>query len=53
MNRWLVGAVLGLGLAAGEAGAAGKPAWRSDLPAARAEARRAGKLLFVVFRCQP
>jgi hypothetical protein len=27
--------------------------WRTDYTAAREEARRARKLLFVVFRCQP
>jgi hypothetical protein len=27
--------------------------WRKDYAAARAEAKRTGKPLFVVFRCQP
>lgn len=27
--------------------------WRTDYAAARAEARKAGKPLFVVFRCEP
>ena len=28
-------------------------AWRTDLNAARAEARERGKPLFLVFRCEP
>jgi hypothetical protein len=55
-NRWTV-ALLGLGalLLSGVAKAeeAKKPIWRTDYAAARAEAKRTGKPLFVVFRCQP
>lgn len=32
---------------------ADKPTWHSDYPQALAEAKRTGKPLFVVFRCQP
>jgi hypothetical protein len=30
-----------------------RPRWHRDYAAARAEARRTGKPLFVVFRCEP
>lgn len=40
-------------LAALALSADGPPGWRADYAAARAEAKRAGKPLFVVFRCQP
>ena len=33
--------------------AARKAGWHTDYQAAKAEARRSGKPLFVVFRCQP
>lgn len=33
--------------------AAQAPAWHTDLARARADARKAGKPLFVVFRCEP
>jgi hypothetical protein len=57
MRWWLIGGVLGLA-ALGD----GRPAtaaelkrtgWLTDYPAARAAARRAGKPVFVVFRCEP
>jgi hypothetical protein len=51
--RWLSGVALGLAsLLAAEARAQAPP-WRTDYAAARAEARRTGKPLFVVFRCVP
>ena len=57
MRSWPMAAALGLGLAlAGDLSAqalASKPSWQSDYAKARAEAKRTGKLLFVVFRCQP
>lgn len=33
--------------------AAGKFGWHTDYDAARAEARRTGKPIFLVFRCEP
>jgi hypothetical protein len=30
-----------------------KPTWHDDFAKAKAEAKRADKILFVVFRCQP
>jgi hypothetical protein len=59
VNRWLFGAVLGLSVALG--GGHGKgpaaevakgPVWWRDYARARAEAKRTGKPLFVVFRCE-
>ena len=32
---------------------ADKPTWHGDFARAKAEAKKADKLLFVVFRCQP
>jgi hypothetical protein len=58
MRRWLIVAALAVGAAglqdsSGQKAAGKDAAWRTDYAAARAEARRAGKPLFVVFRCQP
>ena len=61
MKSWLTGSVVGLvflalgGRAAGQpvAEAARKAGWLTDYQAAKAEARKIGKPLFVVFRCQP
>ena len=57
MNRCLLGMVLGLGAATFASSAfaqpAVKPVWMSDYTKAMAEAKRTGKILFVVFRCQP
>jgi hypothetical protein len=53
---WHSGVAVGLivSLLAAEArGQAKAPSWRTDYAAARAEARRTGKPLFVVFRCLP
>jgi hypothetical protein len=59
MQRWLT-VVLGLLAAAPAVSAqnaggenAAKYGWRSSWESARAEAKRTGKPLFVVFRCQP
>jgi hypothetical protein len=43
----------GAGQAAKKAGGKGGRNWHADYAAARAEARAAGKPMFVVFRCQP
>ncbi|MCI0683597.1 MAG: thioredoxin family protein [Gemmataceae bacterium] len=57
MQRWVmvVGVVLGApAVAQCQKGAnAGKYGWQSSWETARAEARRSGKPLFVVFRCEP
>ena len=58
MRAWLFARVLGLSaltVAAVHvpAGAQKQVGWFADYAAARAEARRTGKPLFVVFRCQP
>jgi hypothetical protein len=57
MKGWMMAAVLGLAASAGGARTAApretKPVWQTDYARARAEARRTGKPLFVVFRCQP
>ena len=61
MRGWLLGSLLVLGACAVPAGAPGqrvndaarKAGWHTDLAKARAEARRANRILFVVFRCQP
>ncbi len=52
MKWWLIGMVLGLGAAPATAQVK-RPLWHTDYARARAEARRTGKPLFVVFRCQP
>lgn len=60
MSRWAVAGALALA-AAGLPGGAGESVnqalkakgWFTAYEAARAEARRTGKPLFVVFRCQP
>ena len=56
-TRLLVGlAALALSGAAAPAQtgkAAAKFGWHTDYDAARAEARRAGKPIFLVFRCEP
>jgi hypothetical protein len=59
MWKWIIpaGGVLSLvGFAAWSRPGAGQGAepvaWRADFAAAREEANRAGKPLFVVFRCQ-
>ena len=51
MRSCLIAAVVGLSLA-GELSAQ-PAAWRTDYAKAKAEAKRTGKPLFVVFRCQP
>lgn len=53
MNRAVLGVLAAAALCAGTA----RPEepdlmWRTDLEAARAEARKAGKPLLVVFRCE-
>jgi hypothetical protein len=60
MRSWLTGGLLGLALLSGEglaaepvAQLAQKHGWLTDYQAARAVARRDGKPLMVVFRCQP
>jgi hypothetical protein len=57
MTRPLFAAALALALmqpAVAEAQQKGKKSiWHTDYSRARAEAKRAGKILFVVFRCQP
>lgn len=61
MNRLLIGSVLGLAALALTAdtvdGQAAKPAkkgnWFLSYDQARAEAKKSGKPIFVVFRCQP
>lgn len=56
MSRWMIAAGLTVAAAllpaAGRA-APGKPVWGSDLSAAKAEAKRTGKPIFLVFRCVP
>lgn len=59
MQRWMI-AFAGLLLAAPCASAqkskgqnAAKHGWHNSWESARAEARRTGKPLFVVFRCEP
>jgi hypothetical protein len=52
MKRGLIGVALLLTTCTVST-AHGKPAWRTDLASATDEAKRAGKPLFVVFRCQP
>ena len=51
MMKPLTGLFLAAVCSAGAAEA--KPTWHTDLTKARAEAKRTGKPLFVVFRCQP
>ena len=57
MNRVLAG--LGVLVLAGVADArppktdAGKYGWHSDYATAKAEAKRTGKPIFLVFRCEP
>lgn len=57
MNRWLAGlAVLALPGIADAQPRKLEPAkygWLSDYSAAKAEARRTGKPIFLVFRCEP
>ena len=58
MTRPLVAAVVALALVAPVHGQqksdkARKPTWHDDLAKAKAEAKRADRILFVVFRCQP
>lgn len=56
MARWiaLVGILLTTPAAFAQKGAnAAKFGWQSSWDTARAEARRSGKPLFVVFRCEP
>jgi hypothetical protein len=45
-----VASLAGRGAVVPDAQPVAKPAWRSDYEAARAEARRTGKPLFVAFR---
>ncbi|MCI0462523.1 MAG: thioredoxin family protein [Gemmataceae bacterium] len=59
MNAWMCAVLLGLscGTVAAEvpeaAGQRPRGRWYGDLRSGMAEARRSGKPLFVVFRCQP
>ena len=56
MARWfaLVGVLFMPAAAFAQKGAnPAKYGWQSSWEAARAEARRSGKPLFVVFRCEP
>lgn len=61
MRGWMTACAVGLLLLALGGEAAGQPVeqaakqagWLTDYQAARAAARRSGKPLFVVFRCQP
>jgi hypothetical protein len=61
MRGWLMGGLVGVGflaLAGLGAGGANVPdarkfGWYTDYAAARAEARKTGKPLLVVFRCEP
>ncbi len=48
----LVASLLALALLRPAAGDGEDFAWHTDLAAAREEARKAGKPLFVVFRCE-
>jgi hypothetical protein len=56
MQRWL-GSIVGLGLLvwSGNPACAAlvKPVWLNDYEAGKAEARRTGKPMLLVFRCQP
>ena len=54
MQRWLI-AVLGVLAFGGNIAYSSqpKPPWTGDYAAAKAEARRTGKPLLVVFRCVP
>lgn len=58
MNRFLIGGVVGLAaLALVGTSADGQPAkkgnWFLKYDEARAEAKKSGKPMFIVFRCQP
>jgi len=53
MRGWQIAAVVGLGLSLTGDLPAQAPVWHTDYARAKAEAKRTGKLLFVVFRCQP
>ncbi len=58
MKRWLMAGVLGLaGMNGSVQGKAVRdpqyPLWFADYEAARAEARRSGRPMFLVFRCVP
>ena len=55
MNRSLAGLALLLlpGIADAQKIDAARHGWRTDYNAARAEARRTGKPIFLVFRCEP
>jgi hypothetical protein len=59
MNRWMMAGALGLGaavllfqgsVAPVVAQAKAAPGWHKDLPTAKAEAKRTGKPMFLVFR---
>jgi hypothetical protein len=57
MNGWQIGGwcvlgVLGLMTASAEQRRVEPPRWSSDYETAQAAARRSGKPLFVVFRCE-
>ena len=58
MNRFLAGLILLLLPAVADAQPRPRPdpakfGWHTDYDAARAEARRTGKPIFLVFRCEP
>jgi len=55
MNRWTLalGLVVAAALPAEVSAAPGKTNWWTDYAAAKAEARRTGKPIFLVFRCMP
>lgn len=58
MRTWMMGLVgvglLGFGSATGQPGKlASQRGWHGDLAAAKALARKTGKPLMVVFRCEP
>lgn len=55
MNRWTLalGLVVAAALPAEVSAAPGKTIWWTDYSAAKAEARRTGRPLFLVFRCMP
>ena len=59
MKRWLVAGVLGVvvGMSGSVRGQEVRdpqyPRWFADYEAARREARRSGKPMFLVFRCVP
>ena len=58
MRTWMIGLIgvglLGLGSASGQGGkSAAKNGWHASLDTAKALARKTGKPLMVVFRCEP